>query len=221
MDLKRVVHQQPLHWHSFFIPNLLNKLRPSMKTNFFKIMMLALAVSFTACDSKKTDDSAEVAEDQNEEKHDDSALEKDSKRVVEIADGGLYEVQLATMALTKAKSAEVKKFAQMMVDDHTKANNELKAWAGKNNVTLPDVMSEEKQKKYYDLERDEEANEFDEEYMDEMVEDHKKDINKFEDIAEDAENAELKSWAGEKLATLRHHLAEAERIRDAVKKDSK
>jgi putative membrane protein len=192
-----------------------------MKTNIFQVMIVALAVMFTACDSKKTDDSTEVAEDQNEAKHDDSALEKDSKRVVEIADGGLYEVQLATMALTKAKSAEVKKFAQMMVDDHTKANNELKAWAGKNNVTLPDVMSEDKQKKYYDLERGENANDFDEEYMDEMVEDHKKDIKKFEDIADDAENAELKSWAAEKVSTLKHHLSEAERIHDAVKKNSK
>ncbi len=192
-----------------------------MKKNIFQILFIAVAVFLASCDSKKTEDSTEVAEEQNDEKHDDSNLEKDSKRVVEIADGGLYEVQLATMALTKAKSPEVKKFAQMMVDDHTKANNELKAWASKKGVTLPDVMSEEKQKKYYDMERDEDANEFDKEYMEEMVEDHKKDINKFEDIAEDGNDAELKTWAGEKLSTLRHHLAEAERIRDAVKKSSK
>ena len=61
-----------------------------MKPNIFLVLMLALAVSFTACDSKKTEDSTEVAEDQNEAKHDDSKLEKDSKRAVEIADGGLY-----------------------------------------------------------------------------------------------------------------------------------
>jgi putative membrane protein len=109
----------------------------------------------------------------------------------------------------------------MMVDDHTKANNELKAWASKKGVTLPDVMSEEKQKKYYDLERDEDASDFDEEYMDEMVEDHKKDIKKFEDIAEDGNDADLKAWAAEKLPTLRHHLAEAERIHKTVKKADK
>lgn len=192
-----------------------------MKKNIFQIIILALVALFAACDSKKSDDSAEVAEDQNEAKYDDSDLEKDSKRAVELADGGLYEVQLATMALTKAKSPEVKKFAQMMIDDHTKVNNELKEWAGKNGVTLPDIMSEEKQKKYYDLERDEDVNKFDEKFMDEMVEDHKKDINKFEDIADDSKNTEFKSWAGEKLSTLRHHLSEAERIHDAVKKDSR
>jgi putative membrane protein len=205
--------------HSFFTSFLLNK-PGRMKTNFFQIMILGLAILFAACDSKKTEDSTDVAEDQNEAKHDDS-LEKDSKRVVELADGGLYEVQLATMAVTKATSAEVKKFAQMMVDDHTKVNNELKAWAGKNSVTLPDVMSEEKQKKYYDLESDKEVAKFDEKFMDEMVEDHKKDIKKFEDVADDSENAELKSWAAEKLSTLRHHLSEAERIHDLVKKNGK
>ena len=189
--------------------------------NIFQIALISLAIAFTSCESKKTEDSTEVAKDQNEATHEDSDLEKDSKRAVEIADGGLFEVQLATMALTKAKSPEVKKFAQMMVDDHTKANNELKAWAGKKGVALPDVMSEEKQKKYYDMESDKDVSDFDEEYMDEMVEDHKKDIKKFEDIADDAKDAEFKSWAADKLATLRHHLTEAERIHDAVKKNSK
>jgi putative membrane protein len=192
-----------------------------MKKRIFQIFVLTLAVAFVSCDSKKTEDSTEVAEEQNESTKDGTDLEKDSKRAVEIADGGLYEVQLATMALTKAKSPEVKKFAQMMVDDHTKANNELKEWASKKGVALPNVMSEEKQKKYYDLERDKDVNEFDRKYMDEMVEDHKKDINKFEDISEDGKDAELKAWAGEKLSALRHHLSEAERIHESLKKNSK
>jgi putative membrane protein len=54
--------------------------------------------------------------------------------------------------------------------------------------------------------------------MDEMLEDHKKDIKKFEHIAEDANDTDLKAWAAEKLSTLRHHLSEAERIHDTVKK---
>lgn len=190
-----------------------------MNKNIFQLAIFSLAVFCFSCDSKKTEDSADVAKDQNGAKYDDSDLEKDSRRAVELADGGLYEVQLATMALTKAKSPEVKKFAQMMIDDHTIVNNELKDWAGKNGVTLPDVMSEEKQKKYYDLERDKDVDKFDEKFMDEMVGDHKKDINRFEDIADDSKNAAFKSWAGEKLSTLRHHLSEAERIYGDIKKN--
>lgn len=190
-----------------------------MKKNVLTLFMLALVVFLTSCDSKKNDDSKEVAEDQNEAKHDDDGLKKDSDRAVDIADAGLYEVQLATLATTKAKSADVKKFAQMMVDDHTTANKELKDWASRKGVTLPDVMSEDKQKKYYDLDRD--AKDFDKEFMEEMVDDHKKDIDKFEKLADDANDADLKSWASGKLGTLRHHLEEAERIHDALKKSDR
>jgi putative membrane protein len=182
--------------------------------NIFALMALLFAAS---CESKKTEDSAEVAEEQNEQATDDTNLENDAEFAVAAADGGLYEVQMATMALTKATSAEVKKFAQMMVDEHTKANNELKDLASKKGFALPDVMSEDKQKKYYDLERNESQGEFDQKYMEEMVDDHKEDINKFEDQAEDGKDPDLKAWASSKLATLRHHLQEAERVRDAVK----
>src|SRR5215204_6234316 len=53
------------------------------------------------------------------------------------AQGGMAEVELAKLALQKSTNADVKKFAQMMVTDHTKANDELKALAAKKNVTLP------------------------------------------------------------------------------------
>jgi putative membrane protein len=80
---------------------------------------------------------------------------------------------------------------------------------------LPDVMSEKRQKNYYDLDQKKGA-EFDKGYMDQMVKDHKDDIDKFEKEAENGKDAEIKSWAAGKLATLRHHLEEAERIRDGL-----
>jgi putative membrane protein len=190
-----------------------------MKKSVAKFLALLFIISLVACETKKNEDSTEVAEEQNDENKDSDA-EKDADFAVDVADGGLYEVQLSTMALTKATSADVKKFAQMMVDDHTKANNELKALASDKGIALPDVMREKKQKKYYDLERDEKKENFDKNYMDEMVQDHKDMIDKFEKEAENGKDADVKSWAAGKLATLRHHLEEAERIRDLVK-DSK
>lgn len=192
-----------------------------MKKNIPYIFALLFLFTLIACESKKSDDSVAVAEDQNEKKDstakDASEFAVDaSKFAVEAADGGLLEVQLGTLALTKAASPQVKKFAQMMVDDHTKANNELKALAGKKNITLPSVMSEDCQKKYYDIDQ-KRGTEFDKDYMDLMVKDHKDDIDEFEKAAEKSEDPDIKSWAAGTVATLRHHLEEAQRIRDALK----
>ena len=177
--------------------------------------MVALGLASVSCGNEGRQDSTEIAEDRNEEtlsnKEDD-----DAEFAVEAADGGLMEVQMGTVALTKASSAQVKRFAQMMVDEHTKANSELKALAQQKNITLPTTMGNEHQRKVENLSEKTGA-EFDKEYMDLMVRDHKEDIDEFEDQAEEGNDAEIKAWASSKLATLRKHLQEAERIQESLK----
>lgn len=191
-------------------------LKKNMKRNIVPMLLLALIVFISSCESKRNEDSAEAAEEQNDEKLEDSDLKKDSEFAVEATDGGLYEVQLATLATTKAVSPQVKQFAKMMIDDHSKANNELKSLAGTKGIALPDVMCEKCQKKYYDLDQKNGAD-FDKEYIDMMVKDHKDDIDKFEKEADKGNDGEIKTWASGKLATLRHHGEEAERIQKALK----
>ena len=176
--------------------------------------MSALMFTWVSCGDGRQD-SAEVAEDQNEETVD-NKKEDDAEFAVEAADAGLLEVQLGTMALTKASSPEVKQFAQKMVDDHTSANNELKALAQQKNITLPTTMGNEHQRKYDNF-NDKTGEDFDKEYIDQMVKDHKEAIDEFEDQAEEGNDPELKSWASSKLTALRHHLTEAERIQEALK----
>jgi putative membrane protein len=176
--------------------------------------MSALMFTWVSCGDGRQD-SAEGAEDQNEETVD-NKTEDDAEFAVEAADAGMLEVQLGTMALTKASSPEVKQFAQKMVDDHTNANNELKALAQQKNITLPATMGNEHQRKYDNF-NDKTGAEFDKEYIDQMVKDHKEAIDEFEDQAEEGNDPELKSWASSKLAALRQHLTEAERIQEALK----
>ena len=187
-----------------------------MKKNLMNVVLIGLVLVFASCETKRNEDSKDVAEDTNKENLEDSDLKKDSEFAVEAADGGLFEVQLATLALTKSTAPQVKQFAQMMVDDHTKANNELKTLAGQKSIALPDVMSEKCQNKYYDLDQ-KKGNDFDREYIDLMVKDHKDDIDKFEKEADKGNDADVKSWASGKLETLRHHLTEAERIQNELK----
>src|ERR1051326_6076917 len=61
----------------------------------------------------------------------------DETFVTKAAQGGLAEVKLGTLATQKASNADVKAFGQQMVDDHSKANDELKQLASTKGITLP------------------------------------------------------------------------------------
>jgi putative membrane protein len=178
-----------------------------------------LTAALFSCGQQKQEDSKEIAEEQNEDRTEGTDIKRDTDFAVEAADGGMLEVQLGTFAAANAASADVKKFGQMMVDDHTKANDELKTLANQKGIALPATLSDKHQKKYDDLVSKKGAD-FDEEYMEFMVKDHEEDIDAFEKEANDGNDAELKSWASEKVATLRHHLDMAKSTRDAVKKKS-
>jgi putative membrane protein len=189
-----------------------------MKKRILCLTMSALMFTWVSCGDGRQD-STETAEDQNEETVD-NKKEDDAEFAVKAADAGMLEVQLGTLALTKASSPQVKQYAQMMVDDHTKANNELKALAQQKNITLPTTLGNENQRRYNNF-NEKTGADFDKDYMDQMVKDHRDVIDEFEDQAEDGNDAELKSWASSKLTALRHHLEEAERIQEAVKNNKK
>jgi putative membrane protein len=188
-----------------------------MKKSILYLLMSALMLIGLSCGSKDgREDSTEIAEEQNEETFEKNKAEEDAEFAVEAADGSMMEVELATMALTKAASPEVKQFAQKIVDEHTRSNNELKALAQKKNITLPTTMGDDHKRKYENL-QEKTGPDFDKEYMDLMVKDHKEDIREFEEQVEDGSDPEIKEWASSKLPTLRNHLEEAERVHETVK----
>ena len=102
---------------------------------------------------------------QDTEMQDSKAMKKDkaskSQEFIETAaSGGMMEVQLGQMAMEKASSEAVKEFGQTMVDDHGKANEELKALASSNGFTIPESMMDKHQKKvdkFSDLEGEHEG----------------------------------------------------------------
>jgi putative membrane protein len=139
------------------------------------VLFAAFFFTLVSCGTKNNqDDSKEIAEEQNEQKFEETDLEDDTDFAVKAADGGMLEVQLAQLALTKASSSKVKEFAQKMIDDHSKANEELKSLAQTKNITLPTTLSDENQKDYNDL-AEKSGAEFDKAYCDFMVKDHKDD----------------------------------------------
>lgn len=107
-----------------------------------------------------------------------------------------------------------------MVNDHSKANNELKMLASQKNITLPEVLSEKCQKKYEDLSK-KSGHDFDKDYTELMVKDHKDDIDAFKKEADKGNDPEIKAWASGKVPTLEHHLMTAENAHKIVKESKK
>jgi putative membrane protein len=183
-----------------------------MKTITTLSLALCACLFMSAC-TKDSGDSKEFAEEQNDEKFDDNKTENDAEFVVDAADGGMLEVQAAELAVKTTQSPEVKKYAQMIIKDHSAANTELKAMAQKKNISLPIAMSDNAQKKYDEL-REKVGEDFDKAYCKLMVDDHEKDIREFKKQADKGNDPELKSWAAAKVTTLEHHLVTAEEMKD-------
>jgi putative membrane protein len=121
------------------------------------------------------------------------------------ADGGMAEVEMGKMAAQKAQNPELKKFAQMMVTDHTKANNELKSIAAKQKITLPTAIGRRNRSTIDELNKLSGAD-FDREYVQAMVDDHETDVQIFEDQSQDDSDAQAKAFAAKTLPVLQKHL---------------
>jgi putative membrane protein len=129
----------------------------------------------------------------------------DATFALHAAQGGLAEVKLGQLALEKASNPEVKSFAQKMVDDHSKANDQLNAAAAKDRMTLPNTMNAKDQSLYNKL-SDLSGAAFDKAYMKAMVKDHEEDIKEFQKEADKGANPDIKSFASSTLPTLQQHL---------------
>jgi len=134
----------------------------------------------------------------------------DQKFVKEAAVGGMYEVQAGQVAAQKATSAEVKQMAQHIVADHTQANEKLMSLAQAKGIQdLPKELDAKHQKKLDHLKKLSGA-QFDREYSQMMVSDHKEDIKAFEKEAKNGSDADLKQFASTTLPTLNQHLSMAQ-----------
>lgn len=142
----------------------------------------------------------------------------DESFMKDAAHAGAAEIEASKLAQSKAKSADVKAFADAMITDHTKVADELKALAAKKSVKLPEGPSI-KQKAELKLIDAGDNDKFDERYAKHFgVNAHKGTIKLFEDAAKNAKDPEVKAWAEKTLPGLRHHLEMAQALSVAPKK---
>ena len=136
--------------------------------------------------------------------------------MMKAAEGGMAEVELGQLASQRATDPQVKQFAQRMVADHGKANDQLKQLASSKNVQLPTDLPASAKRERDRLSKLSGA-QFDREYMSHMTSDHKKDTSLFRSTAKSARDADVKQFAAATLPTLEEHLQMAQSIAKSTK----
>jgi len=128
------------------------------------------------------------------------------------AKSGMEEVAISQVAVARSTNPQVKEFAQMMVSDHGGANTELTGLASTKGVTLPmDKTDIEKWSKRS-------TKDFDQEYIDKMVSDHKEAVSLFEKESKSTTgDPDLKAFALKTLPTLQAHLDRAKALKETTK----
>jgi putative membrane protein len=135
----------------------------------------------------------------------------EKKFVQDAAMGGLTEVELGKLAAEKGSTDSVKEFGQKMVDDHTKANEELKKVASTESITIADSLDAKHQSRVDKLSKLS-GPAFDKAYMKDQVKDHEQDVSEFQNEAQNGTQVEVKDFAAKTLPTIQGHLAMAKDI---------
>lgn len=133
----------------------------------------------------------------------------DRKFLTQAAQGGQAEVELGQLAAQRASDEAVKQFGQRMVQDHSKANDELKSLAEDKGVQLPTGLSAKDQALKDKLSKLS-GRQFDVQYMQAMVKDHQHDVAEFKKESQSAKDQDVKTFAGKTLPTLEDHLNQAQ-----------
>lgn len=148
------------------------------------------------------------------------ALADNGSRFIEkAAISNLAEIELADLAMERAKSQEVKRLATHIKTDHQQANQTLQPIAGQKGVALP-TEADAKHRRQKERLAKLEGSEFDRAYVDAMVKEHQKDIKQFEKQTQ-GDDPQLKQLAEQALPKLRQHLTHAKEIQKGLQAKKK
>ena len=139
----------------------------------------------------------------------------DKEFAKKTAEGGLAEVKLGQLAEQNGISDAVKQFGQLMVQDHSKANDQLKQAAAQEKISLPGDLDPKDQAVYDALSKLSGAA-FDRAYARDMIRDHQQDIAEFNSEANSGRKSAIKDFAEQTLPTLQDHLKQAREMRQTV-----
>jgi putative membrane protein len=164
------------------------------------------------------DDSIEQAANQSVEQFESMGMQgmkNDALFVAEATSANMLHMQLGDMALERAVSPEVKEMAQEMRSGHGRVMEDLQNIGVQRQFVVPNELGRAHQKVYDDV-SDETGIGFDLAYIKRTREEHRRLLKRYEDMAENAKDMEVKQFASKQLPLLRQHLQQAETLEDRL-----
>ncbi len=152
-----------------------------------------------------------AADDKRDGKDDANANIDDQTFVMKASAAGLAEVNAGLAAPRHTTNADVRKFAKHLVDDHTKANQQLNRIADRKRFRVAQAM-DAKHRMALERMATLRGKDFDRAFARQMVKDHEEAISLFRAESKHGRDADLKAFASKTLPTLEEHLHMAEKL---------
>ncbi|MDM0009464.1 DUF4142 domain-containing protein [Variovorax sp. J22G73] len=134
----------------------------------------------------------------------------DESMLKDIARANIAEIDSGRLAVEKSTNPEIKKFAQMMVDDHSKGLEETKALASSKSASLPDGPDTKHKAAMIEF-KTLSGGLFDSRYVKQAgVGDHEATAKLLQKVQAEAKDADLKALATKMLPAVQGHLQHAQ-----------
>jgi putative membrane protein len=145
----------------------------------------------------------------------DEALPLDRDFLTKAFVAGHKEIQLSKLADRHSRNDQVKAFAQQMIDDHTKANQQISELMKSQKLAV--VAGTEKDfRDTSDRLGKLDGDAFDKEFVQVLVKDHKQAVALFENQAKSGKERDVTEFAKNTLPTIRGHLQHAQKLASSL-----
>jgi putative membrane protein len=128
----------------------------------------------------------------------------DAMFLLSTARGSNAEIALSQLAAERSQDPDVKQFARQVTEDHHRINMELEQLASRRELSIPTAPDELHEKTAAHLSQLS-GQDFDKEYVTEMVADHAKMLTKFQNKAKLAQDSQIRQWAASQVPAFRDH----------------
>ena len=178
--------------------------------------VLLFASLLFACQQKENKDSAEVAEEANDDKFQTQKSEQDADFIADAVASNYAEIEMAQIGVQRSDNPEIKEIGRMLEDEHNKLLKELQNLADKKAISVPTGSEDSDRKKIEDLNKEDKIREFNKEWCETMVKRHEKSIENFEERLNKTEDPDIKNLVNESLPQLRSHLEKVKACHEKI-----